>query len=151
MENMEWERLERIARQAMNIQVMEMEYMEADDNGRPIQGSEYIVTAIYNLENISAEEVRELAVNGMIRQDDRVVMTDPVRFAHIFPHRGESKRDVVPVYWKSRGYAGDDVNVECSMCGFTVPANEAKAHQSGSGSLTKYRFCPNCGARMMDI
>lgn len=144
------EKQARIGRQAMNIQVRELVFQSVNSDGKPIEGTERTVSLIYNLENISTKEVDELVDNGMYVFDDRIIKTDPVRLAHIFPHRGEAKRMGGVSYWKSRAYANDMTNCECSSCGFTLPAYMAVEYGSSSTEYAgvAYRFCPKCGAVM---
>lgn len=152
MNDMEKEKMMRIARQAMNIKVMELEFMRPDSDGKPISGSEYRMAVIYNLENISDKEVENRLHNGMYAYDTRILLTDPERLAHIFPHRGESKRtNSIGTYWKSRIGANDRKNCECSNCGFIVPLYEAIKFSEETKDYmdVRYRFCPNCGAIML--
>lgn len=142
---------ERIAMQAKNIQVIEAEFLSSDSDGNPIPGTEHIATIIYNLENISEEEVCQLMYNDRFRFDSRILVTDPDRLAHIFPHRGEIKSDKDFIaYWKSREDKEDRLNCECSSCGFIVPVRDAMEFNYGTKDWTilKYCFCPKCGEKM---
>lgn len=147
----EREKLERIVEQATKIQVMELEFLSADSEGNAIEGSEHIMMAIYNLENISDEEVEKLLANGSYKYDTRILITDPDRLASLFPHRGETKKiGTVETFWRPRDYMGDFVNCECSHCGFVIRAVQAVEFGSSSTDYAdvKYQFCPKCGNRM---
>ena len=151
MTEKEKEKQAQIGRQAMNIQVMELVFKRTDSYWKPIEGLERTVMALYNLENISADEVEDLARSGMYEYDDRILLTDPERLRRIFPHRGESKQaDESNVYWKPRTNANDFANCECSGCGFILPAEQAVKFGSSSTDYKDviYRFCPKCGSIM---
>lgn len=80
------ERLEEIVRQAMNIQIKEVTLQSIDSDGKPIEGTEQTVMLIFNLENISFEEVDELIHNGGYEIDSRILLADPEQVHNIFPH-----------------------------------------------------------------
>lgn len=151
MNNLDKDKLERIARQAMNIQIMEAEFQSANSDGEPIEGTERIVCLLYNLENISTKEVEDAMMNGRYMFDDRILMADPARAAKLFPHRGEARRNgLLNSYWRSLGSEGDHIHCECSNCKYTTEAINAVEIGSSSDEYVgvRWNFCPRCGQPM---
>lgn len=149
MDNME-DKLQQVGRWAMNIEYIGAEFKSVDSDGKPIDGTNHEVVFLYNRENISREEVIRLLSNDSYTNDTRLIMTDPERFEHLFPHRGESRRNNLYAYWKPRTYANDSVYCECSKCRFKIPAVEAVKIRDCLPDYTdvRYHFCPNCGSAM---
>lgn len=156
MDSLESAKLEQIGRQAMNIQVIESVFRTCNSDGEPIEGTETVKTFIYNLEKISVKEVEKALNDGSYMFDDRILETDPARFANIFPHAGESKKDFPQAYWKSKPCKGDSkgfAHCECSVCGFTIETKRAVEQESDfkhhyTQKALRYRYCPACGATM---
>lgn len=151
MSDTNMEKLAKIARQAMNIQIMEAEFCAVNSDDEPVTGTKNVKVIVYNLENISAEEVEEKMRNGTYEFDSRILITDPDTIKHIFPHRGESKRTgSVGAYWKHMGDKNDYIHCTCSDCGYMTEALRAVeiGRESTNYTGVKWRFCPNCGAPM---
>lgn len=133
------QKLATIGRQAMNIQIIQALYDSKDG-----------IAVIYNLENITRDEVKQLLLTGKYIHDSRILLTDPEKAANVFPHQGEAKKKGIKAYWKSCKHRNDFVHCECSKCGFTIEANRAIKYGSHSTDYidVKYRFCPECGSPM---
>lgn len=149
MDNLESAKLEKIGRQAMNIQMIEAVFKAVDSDGEPIEGTDRPTVFLYNLEKITAAEVEKVLNDGSYMFDTRILEADPERVANIFPHAGESKKEFGPVYWKP--VDGDITKCCCTACNTTVNADDAVerdfenlSHYKG----IKYRFCPKCGSVM---
>lgn len=154
MDNLKESKLERIGRQAMNIQIMEAEFKAANSDGKPVDGTEHIKVFVCNLENISMEEVEQAIKDGSYAGDARILVTDPEHMRNIFPHAGESDKGPDTVYWKP--VDADLTKCSCSACGFTADIDDAMKCVHGNFcngnnrmyTGVKYRFCPHCGAYM---
>lgn len=83
------EKLTSIGQHALNIRIIEIALLSSDSEGKPIEGTEHMIDIIFNQEIISEEEVEKLIKNGMYSFDDRLILTDPVRMANLFPHYAE--------------------------------------------------------------
>lgn len=147
MSQTENEKFIRIGRQAMNIQGNEVVSASVDSDGRRISGTEHSYMFIYNLENITAQEVEQKVHDGTYGFDSRILVSSMEQFKHIFPHAGEAKRQDASPYWKQ---AGNRTERACSVCGFIVATHDALEFDETTGNYTKirYRFCPHCGAFM---
>lgn len=142
MDNLESAKLEKIGRQAMNIQMIEAVFKQVDSDGVPIDGTERPRMFLYNLEKISAEEVEKVLGHGDYMFETRILEADPERVANIFPHAGESSKEFGPAYWEP--IPGNGARCRCSACSMEVGAKDAVDHVLG----IKYRFCPKCGSVM---
>lgn len=152
MDSAERKKMERIARQATNIKLMELSISEGYSNsdGESFFDSSISAMAIYNVENISTEEVLKKIENGTYAADDRILITDMGRAYHIFPHARDKKTGT---YWKLLNKMPIEDRCKCSNCGFTLPRHEVTKFDMDTGDYDKlrYRFCPNCGAVMSEI
>lgn len=149
MNSLESAKLEKIGRQAMNIQMWEAEFKNADSDGNPIDGTEHLKMFLYNLEKISAKEMEKALLDGSYEFDTRIMEVDPERARNIFPHAGESKKDFGPVYWEH--VKGNITKCRCSACGMQVNVDEAVERSFTNldeYKSVKYRFCPKCGSVM---
>lgn len=152
MDNDQLERLAKVGRQALSIQIIELEYQGRASNGEPIPGDIYTKAAIYNTENISDREVEDAAKTGTINHNSHIIMTDMERAFNVFPHIGEYRKGGGPhAYWKPRGEKNDFIHCECSACGAMFPAHDAIARHGRASTdylEVSYRFCPRCGSVM---
>ena len=149
-EKEERQKLLKVVQQAMNIQIMEMSFQMANSDGDPIEGTDRIVSALYNRETISDEEVKQVAKHGGLAFDERIIVTDPIRIGHVFPHRGELGSSTPHAYWKPLDLWGERFKCQCSECGFVADAEDAVERGNGPHDYVgvKYRYCPGCGLAM---
>ena len=78
--------LERVGREAMSIRMIEVFFKTADSSGEPIDGTERTLVLLYNTERISTEEVKKAMDDDSYLYDPRIIVTDPIRVANLFPH-----------------------------------------------------------------
>lgn len=147
MDSLESAKLEKIGRQAMNIQMIEAVFKQVDSDGEPIEGTERPRMFLYNLEKISAEEVEKILNHGDYMFEPRILEADPERVLNIFPHAGESKKEFGPSFWEPVRGCTEDI-CRCSACGMEVSTDNAVVRESGAYKAVKYRFCPKCGSVM---